>query len=1212
MNIRTASLLTALLFLAAPLAVMPSATAAVAENYECPAQGTPEFESDPLFGAACAIITTPGVGDWLREGWATGPNEGPIRDQDNDGRPDGWMLQVPAADPTCAVACLFYDGDHFDLAAVQLDFFHGDPPAPGADLDFQPMLLAPTSGTNQQPYRFSTTFERQLGFRDGTQHTPESFDFAVYKPVDAASPHEEGDYQDGRCVLCVNVGSMRIVFGQGNADAANPHNEGIVDIDTPAEDGASIESKNGAILHIRHTGSAELRQVLFSDGYGFIVKEAFIGPNGDLDDDGFSDQEELASSCFSNPTNPLSTCDDLDGDGFENDVDEDPFVPVKDTDGDGVFDAADNCISIANEDQANVDGDALGDACDDTDGDTFYDATELATQVGPVADRMDYTKADTDGDGLTDCQEVTRASDVGTCATRVPAAMATKPNVVDTDGDTLSDCAERRLGSCTYPAIPAGYDGDFKTDPTKLDSDSPADGFNDNVDNCRQHGNADQADLDLDLVGDACDLDIDGDGLTNARESGELFTDPSKADTDGDGLTDKQEVDDNTRCPSDFGAPTDGLENPVSGAPVAEPCQSFIVPGRRGSTGEIPVLLVPYTVPDFPPVYAFLDPNKKDTCGDGTDDSAADLGKTPCTPSVPPVPAFGLPAGDSYDYYDTTGDGATGDGLRNDDQSGANGASRANNPRQDASDVGPNGQLDAVESSLMYYDQDPSSSPAQDSHGRFGGASGVTIIVWESPSLTPYAKNRPANYLRYGDVTATAGLAEVLVVEFTDSNTIYFRTLCVVREQGVPALYLAEGAFDPASTTPCGDRVNGWDAAGGLPGINDALGLADPFNLFGLYDNDANGESDYPYTQMLTFNDADRDGIPESATVILPDGPCDSNFAVGIPCKPGAPTNVDLTSVQGVADVVYGALGGAGADPCTLVGPPAPGCEDACDSTAPDAAICVPEECGPTTPDGCVAVEPCTLAPSLPDCAAPVALSANAGPDYSGAEATAISITGSGAGGTAPYTCAWTSTGTAVIADPAACATTVTYEAAGSYELTLTVTDAESDTATDTAAVTVTAEGETPALAAEAGGPYSGEPSVAVAITGTANRESGYTCLWSGEGATFADDEVCSTTVTFDSVGAKTITLTVTEGTTTDTDDATVNVAEPVEPACEPGLEGAWPDCAVPPVPDDVPTCEPGGAAKVCILPSGPVGRLLGLPIPGVRIQVSGAFTLEF
>ena len=70
---------------------------------------------------------------------------------------------------------------------------------------------------------------------------------------------------------------------------------------------------------------------------------------------------------------------------------------TQDTDGDGVVDSVDNCVDIANADQADMDEDGLGDICDnDIDGDGVLNIDDNCPET-PNADQ-----ADGDGDGLGD------------------------------------------------------------------------------------------------------------------------------------------------------------------------------------------------------------------------------------------------------------------------------------------------------------------------------------------------------------------------------------------------------------------------------------------------------------------------------------------------------------------------------------------------------------------------------------------------------------------------------------------------------------------------------------------------------------------------------------------------------------------------------------------------------------------------------------------
>ncbi len=74
--------------------------------------------------------------------------------------------------------------------------------------------------------------------------------------------------------------------------------------------------------------------------------------------------------------------------------------------------------------------------------------------------------------------------------------------------------------------------------PPLFGADDDGDGIDSSLDNCPATVNAGQEDRDADHVGDLCDADQDGDGLTDLYEEEIRGTDPENWDTDGEGISD--------------------------------------------------------------------------------------------------------------------------------------------------------------------------------------------------------------------------------------------------------------------------------------------------------------------------------------------------------------------------------------------------------------------------------------------------------------------------------------------------------------------------------------------------------------------------------------------------------------------------------------------------------------------------------------------------
>ena len=170
-------------------------------------------------------------------------------------------------------------------------------------------------------------------------------------------------------------------------------------------------------------------------------------------------------------------CDpDDDNDMLADVIDNCPFAPNPDqldSDDDGVGDACDNCPTTANPTQSDLDGDGLGDACDICPNDPFndVDGDTVCGDIDNCPSISNVTQLDADGDGL---------GNVCDNCINTP-----NPSQTDSDGDGLGDACD----ACPLDPL----------------NDVDGDTVCGDVDNCPFTSNAGQEDADGDLVGDACD-----------------------------------------------------------------------------------------------------------------------------------------------------------------------------------------------------------------------------------------------------------------------------------------------------------------------------------------------------------------------------------------------------------------------------------------------------------------------------------------------------------------------------------------------------------------------------------------------------------------------------------------------------------------------------------------------------------------------------------
>ena len=218
--------------------------------------------------------------------------------------------------------------------------------------------------------------------------------------------------------------------------------------------------------------------------------------------------------------------------------------PAPDQDNDGINDFIDNCKTISNPDQKDSNYDGQGDKCD--------------------------CDSDSDGDGIMDCND--------NCPTEQnPDQVDTNINGIGDICDCVSDSDNDFRPDC-FDNCPANYN---PTQDINACTDTDNDGVFDDVDNCINIANADQADDNNNGIGNICEPpDADGDGISDEMDNCLNVYNPSQGDCnlngvgdvcdfqdfDCDGVADSQD-----NCPTNYN-PT---QIDLNGNMIGDACEDF-------------------------------------------------------------------------------------------------------------------------------------------------------------------------------------------------------------------------------------------------------------------------------------------------------------------------------------------------------------------------------------------------------------------------------------------------------------------------------------------------------------------------------------------------------------------------------------------------------------------------------------------------------------
>jgi hypothetical protein len=197
-----------------------------------------------------------------------------------------------------------------------------------------------------------------------------------------------------------------------------------------------------------------------------------------------------------------------------------------DNDNDGIADAADNCPSVANPSQSDMDGNGDSDvaACDaDIDDDGEVNVVDNCVTVS------NFLQSDDDGDGIGDACDDSDLDGVMDRFDNCDAAY--NPDQKNMDGDGFGDVCDANIDGDTV--LNESDNCPYVANSNQANADGDARG--DKCDNCPNAANDDQKNSDGDFSGDVCDADDDNDGHSDRMDNCPFDPNPEQYDPDGDG-----------------------------------------------------------------------------------------------------------------------------------------------------------------------------------------------------------------------------------------------------------------------------------------------------------------------------------------------------------------------------------------------------------------------------------------------------------------------------------------------------------------------------------------------------------------------------------------------------------------------------------------------------------------------------------------------------